>query len=265
MYKPLVEWIATVSGVETTMPIVRASELKPSWMKKSAKDFKEGGSITKQYRHGQEMYENPAMQKFNPEENRHTSKCPGLQMWHNTGWIMRLHQDVKIEIIGDGENFKWITPSQTSGPPLISSHQEQAMYPFFDNWPKNTMKRFIKFNLPWMARIPKGYKLLQLHPFWLDDFRFTTCSGILDPQLGHAAVGTIPVFWHSTSGETLVKAGTPLAQFILIPKDEPDYSQTDKDSDPNFVKEGNMTKQLLYQSFNRNYNKVREFWNKYGW
>ena len=264
MKSPKVDFIATIPGVDETMPIVRASSLRPNWMKKSAQDLKEGGSITKQHRHGQEMYDNPAIQKFNPEEIRHTSKCPALQLWHNTGWIIRLHQDVKIEVLDDG-NFRWTTPSQSMGQPLISSHQEQSMYPFFENWPKDTLKRLIKFNLPWVARIPKGYKLLQLHPFWLDDFRFTTCSGILDPQLGHAAVGTIPMFWHSTSGETIVKAGTPLAQFILIPKDEPNYSNIDKDNDSNYVKEKNMTQLLLTQSFNRNYNKMKEFWKKYGW
>ena len=73
------------------------------------------------------------------------------------------------------------------------------------------------------------------------------------------------MFWHSTSGETIVKAGTPLAQFILIPKDEPNYSNIDKDNDPNYLKEKNLTQLLLTQSFNRNYNKMKEFWKKYGW
>ena len=262
--KPKVEFIATIPGIDKTMPIVKASSLKPSWVKKAARDFKEGGSITKQYRHGQEMYDVPEHQKFKQEENRHTSKCPALQMWHNTGWIMRLHQDVKIEV--KGENFRFINPSQSmNNMPLITSHQEQSMAPFFENWPKDRLKRLMKYNLPWVARIPKGYKLLQLHPFYQDDFRFTTCSGVLEPRLGHATIGTVPMFWHSTEGETIIKAGTPIAQFILIPGDESDYVNIDKNDDPNFEKESNMTRQLLTEGFNRNYNKMREFWKKYGW
>ena len=92
----------------------------------------------------------------------------------------------------------------------------QSFYPFFENWPKGTMKQVLKFNLPWVARIPKGYKMLQMHPMYQDENRFTTLSGILEPHLGHAAVGTIPFYCHFTGVET-IKAGTPLAQFVLIP------------------------------------------------
>ena len=81
------------------------------------------------------------------------------------------------------------------------------------------MKKVLKFDLPWVARIPKGYKMLQMHPMYQDENRFTTLSGILEPQLGHAAIGTIPFFCHFTGVET-IKAGTPVAQFILIPNEQ---------------------------------------------
>ena len=31
-----------------------------------------------------------------------------LQMWHNTGFILRLHQDLKMKTIGNGEDITWI-------------------------------------------------------------------------------------------------------------------------------------------------------------
>ena len=52
-----------------------------------------------------------------------------------------------------------------------------------------------------VPRIPKGYKLLQTHPFLLDDNRFTTIAGVLDPDLGVSNVGTIPMWWHTTNDD----------------------------------------------------------------
>ena len=253
--KPKVEWITTLSGVEQTMPIIRSSQYKHSWMKKAAAHFKKEGSLTKEATNIMESQ----------DDVKHTSKCPALQLWHNTGWIMRLHQDIKIEMI-NGEHYRWITPvHDPKQPKLISHHIEEAIAPFFDKWPENTMKKIIKFQLPWMARVPKGYKLLMTHPMWLDDWRFTTCSGIFDPQLGLADVGTIPVLWHSLKGQVLIKAGTPMAQFILIPKEDPDFENINFEDDKNFAREFNLHRLTLKQRFNTNYGQIREFWKNYGW
>ena len=265
--KPKLEFICTMPGVEEVMPIIRASEYKHSWITKAVQDMKTNGSISAPHRRD---YEAPKLlpgQKSKDNEERHTAKCPALQMVQNTGWIMRLHQDVKIQTIGNGEDIKFDVPFQSQGEPIVSKHLTHAFYPFFENWPKDTMKRIVKINLPWHARIPKGYKLLQTHPFMLDDNRFTTMSGVLDPHLGIASVGTIPVYWHCTDDtqEITLKAGTPLAQYILIPKEEPDFTQVDLNEDPKFQKEYRMNQLLLAGTFNRSYSKVREFWKKYGW
>ena len=127
------------------------------------------------------------------------------------------------------------------------------------------MKKIVKFHLPWSARIPEGYKLLVLHPMYLDDNRFTTCNGIYDPQLGIADIGTVPLFWHSLEGQHTIAAGTPVAQFILIPKEEPNFKIIEEENDKKFQKEHIITRKLLSQSFNVNYSSIREFWKKYGW
>ena len=188
-------------------------------------------------------------------------------MVQNTGWIMRLHQDVRIKTIGDGEDINWIIPFQSQQEPIVSKHMTHSFYPFFDNWPKDTVKKIVKINLPWHARIPKGYKLLQTHPYLLDENRFTTMSGVLDPHLGLASVGTIPMWWHTTNDdeEHTIKAGTPLAQFILIPKEEPDFTQKSMDEDKNFKTEYAMNQLLLAGTFSRSYSKVKEFWKSKGW
>ena len=259
--KPNLEFICTSPGVEEVMPIIRASEYKHSWIKKAVEDMKTNGSIAAPHRQPFEDNRNTA------NEERHTAKCPALQMVQNTGWIMRLHQDVKINTIGNGADIKFDVPFQSQQGDIVSGHMTHSFYPFFENWPKDTMKKIVKINLPWFARIPKGYKLLQTHPFLLDDNRFTTMSGVLDPHLGIASVGTIPMWWHETNDDVDVtlKAGTPLAQFILIPKEEPDFTQVEINEDPKFQKEYRMNQLLLAGTFNRSYQKVREFWKRYGW
>ena len=41
-----IDFICTEPGVESTMPIIRSSEHKPSWLKKAAADFKNNGSLS---------------------------------------------------------------------------------------------------------------------------------------------------------------------------------------------------------------------------
>ena len=267
MDKPNLEFICTMPGVEEVMPIIRASEYQHSWIKKAVQDMKTNGSIAAPHRRDYEAPQLMPGQKSTDNEERHTAKCPALQMVQNTGWIMRLHQDIKIQTIGNGEDIKFDVPFQSQGEPIVQKHLTHAFYPFFENWPKNTMQKIIKIVLPWQARIPKGYKLLQTHPFMLDDNRFTTMSGVLDPHLGPASVGTIPMWWHTTNDEEehTLKAGTPIAQFILIPKDEPNFTQKDIDNDKEFRKQYAMNQLLLAGSFTRSYQKVREFWKKKGW
>jgi len=265
--KPEVEFICTAPGIADVMPIIRASEYKHSWITKAVADMKSGGSITAEHRREYEMPEAPAMNEKKPDDERHTAKCPALQMVQNTGWILRLHQDIRIKTIGNGEDITWIIPYQSQQDPIVSKHMTHSFYPFFDNWPKDTVKKIIKINLPWHARIPKGYKLLQTHPYLLDENRFTTMSGVLDPHLGLASVGTIPMWWHTTNDdvEHTIKAGTPLAQFILIPKEEPDFTQKSMDEDKNFKKEYAMNQLLLAGTFSRSYSKVKDFWKSKGW
>ena len=228
--KPEIEWICTTSGVDKTMPVIRASEYKHKWQMKAVQDMKTNGSIAAPHRRPFETPQKEPGQKSTDNEERHTAKCPALNMVQNTGWIIRLHQDIKIKTIGNGEDITHISPFQSDKGQIVTTHMTHSFYPFFDNWPKNTMQKIIKIVLPWFARIPKGYKLLQTHPFLLDENRFTTMSGVLDPHLGIASVGTIPMWWHTTNDdeEHILKAGTPLAQYIPIRRENIPHAVTNE-------------------------------------
>jgi len=264
---PNIDFICTDPGVELTMPIIRSSEYKPSWIKKAAQDFKNHGSLSKDFPDDDENFMAVSTLNFKKEDNRHTVKCPGLQMWHNSGWIMRLDKDIKFQVVGTpgGEYWDFVTADGPNVKRPVTFHLKHSFYPFFENWPKNTMKKIVKLHLPWSARIPIGYKLLLMHPMYLDDNRFTVCTGFYDPQLGIADIGTVPIFCHVLEGTHTILAGTPVAQFILIPKEEPSFKIIDEASDKNYKKENIITKKLLSASFNVNYNNIKEFWKKYGW
>jgi hypothetical protein len=54
-----------------------------------------------------------------------------------------------------------------------------------------------------------------------DESRFTTVNGFFSHEQGIAQMN--PQFmWHVMNGKTLIKAGTPISQYILIPKDSYD-------------------------------------------
>jgi hypothetical protein len=70
----------------------------------------------------------------------------------------------------------------------------------------------------------------------------------------------VPMFWHTTKGEELIKAGTPIAQLILIPKDEIEHRNLNIVTDPKFKEEQRISYLMLRNQFTVNYNKIKEFW-----
>ena len=62
-------------------------------------------------------------------------------MVQNTGWIMRLHQDIKIQTIGNGEDIKFDVPFQSQEEAIVQKHLTHAFYPFFENCQKIQCKK----------------------------------------------------------------------------------------------------------------------------
>ena len=64
--------------------------------------------------------------------------------------------------------------------------------------------------------------LYQLPVFYHDDNRFTTNAGCYTDEMKIADLN-VPMYWHLLNDNTLIKAGTPIAQLILVPKDQIDF------------------------------------------
>jgi hypothetical protein len=140
--------------------------------------------------------------------------CSGINQLMTTGYVLRALNDFVIKTNGDGETFTWQTPS-AQHPPIKYFPPEQ--YGDYAPLPPNTLKTVIKVTTPWRVKVPAGYKILLLPIVYGEKQAFTACPGVLDTSIS-CQINPI-LFWHELNGETLVKAGTPLCQLILI-KDE---------------------------------------------
>ena len=238
-------------GIEETMPIIPVGEHKYNWIKKAVQHTKQHNSL-----HETSML-----------------KCPAIFQFKNKGFILRAPYDILLTIESDLK-YRWNTSYDTTihlqgtqpevhqiaQKQAVTHHDTNALYDFMSSWPKDTMKIILKLNLPWTLRIPKGYDVLMTDPFYKDDDRFTVCTGMFESTMGIGLL-TVPVKWHSTQGEYLIKAGTAIAQLIPIKKEKISHQNLNLDTDKNFRRDSNITFLKKNENFlgNRNFGKFKEW------
>ncbi len=246
-----IEFISLIKGVETTMPIIPAKEYKHQWMIDMAKDFKKTGSLAK----GGDHAEN--------ERVLHTSRCPGIINIKNEGWLVRTHQDIKLNISGAG--LKWSTPlndyeaSFETGEVTVGIHKEFAYTDFRKNWPEGWFKGLVKINTPWVVKVPLGYKLLQLHPSHLDTGDWMAVPGSYTDSYGMPKLNAVLAFFRD--GEYMIPAGTPVAQMILVKNDDVEMEQRGRDD--KFMADYEVHSLIAHNKFQRSYNYMKETWHKW--
>lgn len=206
---PTVKFRALVPGIDKVMPIVPARNIQHSWLNAVRIDLAE--------------------KRKDPEylatRNTHTAKCIGISSIMRQGWILRTWQDIFIETNGDGVSCKWRTPIDQKLTEMkcdyVDFHTADQFSNFMHNWPSNALRSIIKINSPWVAEIPDGYLLLELPVAYGDDSRFTALSGLFDSAHGPAPMNA-QLQWHVLNGQTIIKAGTPISQYVLVKKEKID-------------------------------------------
>lgn len=180
-------------GVPEVMPIVPAHKVKREWMKEPTR-----------------------------EATRQTKNCPGIAKIVSTGYILRAPADFSIKT--DGNKVDFIAGEamrfNTEGTPgkserYVGSHSPEQTIPTIDD-PNKTLSVAVKIDTPWRVKASDDILLLQLPVPYNNEARFTAAQGILDPRYAH--VVNVQLYWHVLEGETLIKAGTPLCQYIPIPR-----------------------------------------------
>jgi len=248
------EFCSLIEGVEDVIPIIPASQYKHEWMRTAAISMKKDGELG--HVDGKDQL-----------EFQHTSRCPGILNIKNEGYIVRTHQDIEIEIDVKKNDIKWLTPFDDGevsfglAEPTITQHQPFALAKFMKNWPDHAMETLVKINTPWMVKVPKGYKILQTHPFYLDEDKWHALSGVYDDGIGIPKI-TCVLQWFK-SGKFRIPAGTPVAQLLVYKDDEFNLIQTNLQQNKKWVHYHRTYMLLLKHQFKKSYKEFREKWRSF--
>lgn len=210
--KPTIEFINETPGVAQMMPMTPAKEFRHPWVDRAVRDFAK-------------LREDP---NWNHKKVIHTARCPGIFTLQRHGWVMRTWQDIVITTKkGDSSNFSWLCAHSQDG---VGFHPPEQLANFWEEWPDDTLRTVVKINSGWRCIVPKGYYLLEMPIPLYEERRFTTIPGYFSREAGPASMN-VQLLWHVLDGETLIKAGTPIAQYVLVPKDQHDMAC--RDATPN--------------------------------
>jgi hypothetical protein len=209
--EPEVEFFSLMPEIVDIAPIQNARNFRPDLLVNASKDFAE-------------KKKDPA---FGLTRLISTAKCPGVYNYVRHGWVMTTWQDFVIETNGDSETFLWTTPVDqarratvpTVGD-MIEGHSKQQYADYIGGTIPNSLSTVIKINTPWRCIVPKGYYLEEGPLPYTSEKRFTTVPGYFDRESGVAQMN-VQILWHVMKGKTLIKAGTPIAHYRLIPIEQP--------------------------------------------
>jgi len=173
-----------------------------------------------------EFHSRAKHQKREPGDTNATTKCLGIRDYFSKGFVQTTFCDVEIITNGNGMDFVYRTPMKTDHmyiqgleSTLIGFHNYSQYFEFMGR-PENTLGHIIKYSSPWSVHVPKGYYLLQTPLHHVAEQRFTTSTGVLSEGL--VIDLNVQMIWNVPNSTTLLKAGTPIAHYQLIRKEEVD-------------------------------------------
>jgi hypothetical protein len=199
LFKKEKSWLRFYSmeiGVADVFPIIPANKLKREWMQRNDPPDPDNGDM-------------------------HTKNCPGIIKLVSMGYVVRAPADFIIKTDADNNTtFRWSEARRfnTEDPEnkrYIGFHNQHQTEPTLDD-PTKSLKVAVKIDTPWRVKASDDIVLLQVPIAYNNESRFTAAHGVLDPKYGH--VVNVQLYWHVLEGETLIKAGTPLVQYIPVPR-----------------------------------------------
>ena len=225
LFKKKNKWIRFYSldtGVVELHPIFPARRLKRKWWKdalkkEQAKEEKKCPALKAS------ALWNRMMNLDSPDAPdslwSHAATCPALDAIMDSGYIIPAPADFIIQLDGSG-NFEWRSETLFYGGRYVTAHipeQTEGMSNLV-NQQKDVLEYTIKMKLPWRVQAHKDIVFIQQNIAYWDEERFSVPTGIVAPQYSYEI--NCQLFWHITEpGEYLIKAGTPLVQWIPIHRD----------------------------------------------
>ena len=225
--KPWVRFYSIDPGVAELQPWVPAAKLHRKWRTAA---LKEGASKEKRcpYLRVTKLWERMTAEMRGddntPELYEHAVTCPALRDVMDSGYVLKCPADILIKTDGTGVNFEWISQmkfcTQISPGKYVTAHipqQTEGMRHLVDQ-NKDVLDWTIKLELPWRVQAHPDLVFIQMPiPYW-DEDRFSPPTGVVDPSYSYEI--NLQLFWHKIEeGEYLIKAGTPLCQWVPVHRD----------------------------------------------
>lgn len=225
LFKKKKKWIRFYSldtGVADLHPIFPARKLKRKWRTDALK-----------YENSKDEKKCPALKakalwdRFKDMDRTdapdslwsHAVTCPALHAVMDSGYIIPAPADFIIHLDGSG-NFEWRSETLFYGNRYMTAHippQTEGMRQLV-NQQKDVLDYTIKIEFPWRVQAHKDIVFIQQNIAYWDEERFSVPTGIVDPQYSYEI--NCQLFWHMTEpGDYIVKAGTPLVQWIPVHRD----------------------------------------------
>lgn len=198
-----IEFYSLIEGIDLMYPPVPYSKIKMNWV---------AGA--------KEAYLRTLDQKVGDNVGG-SHLCSGIRELLDIAYVIPAWHDLIIKTNGDLEFFEWKTPKTNAT--LLKEYEAieyfgKEMFGDHTNLPPQTLKTILKFPTPWRVKLPKGYGLLYMPLHYADENRFTSLTGVLEPEVNNALNAVL--FWHEVNDEILVKAGTPLFAVVPVKIDE---------------------------------------------
>jgi hypothetical protein len=197
--RPKITFKTAIPGLEVLHPIVPASQFAGEFHSRAKNENRNG-------------------------DPKATTKCIGIRDLFNKGFVQTTFCDIEVITNTNGMEFVYRTPVKVNNmyidglqSDLLGQHSYQQYFEFMGK-PENTLNSIIKYNSPWTVHVPPGFYLLQAPLHHVGEYRFTTATGVLSGGL--VIDLNVQLQWHITEGNTLIKAGTPIAHYQLIRKED---------------------------------------------
>ncbi len=167
-----------------------------------------------------------------PEQGKQTVlNCPAIKQITNVGYVLRAPADFVIKTGKNAEDISWETPflfkrhsdkyTFSNTDYYVSWHSPSQVEPIIPREIPHTDTEYlhsaVKVETPWRVKASDDVLLLQLPVTYNNEARFSAAIGIVDPRYMHSV--SVQLLWHVTEGETLVRAGTPLVQYVPISRE----------------------------------------------
>lgn len=204
---PSIRFISLVPAVNTLYPIIESNKLNRDWIEKEKSEYE----IRKSKCPFSKFIKGPGSSNLVSSIN----KCPAIHGIMNQGFIVRCPADFKVQTTGDNQTLLLEHKNIISHTEYVTFHDEEVSKWLLDSTKDTTMPKVLKINTPWriITNDDDIVFLVTKVPF-VNESRFSAVMGILDPTIAYEV--NIQLFWHVLQGEEIIKAGTPLCQYIPI-------------------------------------------------